>query len=212
MPWLKRPDPRHIQIAILCSLITWGVLGLDLEVRPHNALVIVATAQLTQALGSRFAGIPFDPKSALISSLSLTLLLRAANPAIAAAAAVLTIGSKFAIRANGKHVFNPTNFGIAVSLLLFDGAWVSPGQWGSAALLGFAIAGLGQLVVYRAARSDVTWAFLVFWVALVFGRALYLGDPPKIPLHNVKSGALAPGLRARMRRPICSSRAVMAAW
>ena len=190
-------DPRHFQIAVLATLLAWGLLGLDLEVRPGVAATIVGTALAVQWLGGRLAGAgPFEPRSVLISALSLTLLLRTASPAVAALAAALTIGSKFLIRVphpagreGSKHVFNPTNFGIAATLLLTDRAWVSPGQWGSAALAAFAVACAGLLVVRRAERSDVTWAFLGFYGALLFGRALWLGDPLAIPLHQLSNGA-----------------------
>lgn len=184
-------DPRHYQIAVLGTLLAWGTLGLDLEVRAGVAAAIVATALATQWVASRAVGLErFDPRSALISSLSLTLLLRTTSPALAALAAVVTIGSKFVIRLRGKHVFNPTNLGLVAMLLLTDRVWVSPGQWGSAALAGFAVACIGFVVVRRAERSDVTWAFLAFYGALVFGRALWLGDPLAIPLHQLENGAL----------------------
>ncbi|HEX2162748.1 MAG TPA: RnfABCDGE type electron transport complex subunit D [Thermoanaerobaculia bacterium] len=127
--------------------------------------------------------------------MSLALLLRTNSVWVAALAALLAVGSKFAIRvpaASGgppKHVFNPTNFGIAATLLLTDAAWVSPGQWGSAAVAAFAVACAGMLVVRRAERGDVTWAFLAAYGAVVVGRALWLGDPLSIPLHQVSNGA-----------------------
>src|SRR5262249_50590686 len=71
-----------------------------------------------------------------------------------------------------------------------DEVWVSPGQWGAAALFAFLMACAGSLVVTRAARSDVTYAFIVFYCALLFGRSLYLGEPLAIPLHRLESGAL----------------------
>jgi Na+-translocating ferredoxin:NAD+ oxidoreductase RnfD subunit len=183
-------DPRHYQIAVLSGLLVYGILALDFEVDARIAGVIVASALAAQALGGRLAGLPrFDPRSALISALSLCLLLRTGSPALAAAAATLAIGSKFVLRARGKHIFNPSNFALVAMLATTDRAWVSPGQWGSAALLAFALAGLGGLVVRRAARSDVTWAFLAAWVAVVAGRAAWLGDPPAIPLHQLASGA-----------------------
>lgn len=190
-------DPRHYQIAVLASLLAWGLLGLDLEVRPGVAATIVVTALAAQWLGGRAVGLPrFEPRSALISALSLTLLLRTVSPAVAALAAALTIGGKFVIRVprpgpdeGTKHVFNPTNFGLAAILLLTERAWVSPGQWGSAALAAFAVACAGLLVVRRAERSDVTWAFLGFYAALLFGRALWLGDPMAIPFHQLSNGA-----------------------
>jgi Na+-transporting NADH:ubiquinone oxidoreductase subunit NqrB len=193
-PYLR--DPRLFQIATLSALLAWGLLALDLEVRAPVAAAVFAAALGTQYAATRLLGLPrFDPKSALISALSLTLLLRTASPALAAAAAVLAIGSKFVLRlpaaAGGspKHIYNPTNFGLAALLLATDRAWVSPGQWGAAALAAFAVACAGILVVRRAERSDVTWAFLAAYGAVVFGRALWLGDPLAIPLHQVSNGA-----------------------
>jgi Na+-translocating ferredoxin:NAD+ oxidoreductase RnfD subunit len=48
---------------------------------------------------------------------------------------------------------------------------------------------LGGLVVNRAARSDVTYAFLGSYVSLLLGRALWLGQPAAIPLHQLENGA-----------------------
>jgi Na+-transporting NADH:ubiquinone oxidoreductase subunit NqrB len=184
-------DPRLYQILILSCLLVYGVVRLDLEIRPGRALLLLLTALATQFACTLFWRLPtFDPRSALISGLSLCLLLRTNTVALAIVAAVVTIASKFVLRVRGKHVFNPTNLGIVAMMLATDGAvWVSPGQWGSAAFFAFLIACLGGLVVNRAARSDVTCAFLVFYVALLFGRASWLGQPMAIPLHQLGSGA-----------------------
>ena len=48
----------------------------------------------------------------------------------------------------------------------------------------------GGIVVNRALRSDVTYAFIVFYAALLFGRSFYLGEPMTIPLHRLEGGAL----------------------
>jgi Na+-transporting NADH:ubiquinone oxidoreductase subunit NqrB len=184
-------DPRWLQIASLAALLAYGVVALDLEVRAGAATTVIAVCLLVQWLGTRLAGLPrYDPKSALISALSLALLLRTSNPLWLVAVPALTIGSKFLLRVQGRHVFNPTNMGLAAAMLLSDRVWVSPGQWGSAAITGFAALCLGSLVVRRAERSDVTWAFLVAWLGLLVGRAWWLGDPLAIPLHQVSNGAL----------------------
>lgn len=188
-PGLK--DPRLYQILILSGLLVYGVVRLDLEIRPGRALLLLLTALSTQYACTLLWRLPaFDPRSALISGLSLCLLLRTNSVALAILAAVVTIGSKFVIRLRGKHVFNPTNLGIVGMMLATDGAvWVSPGQWGSAAFFAFLVACLGGLVVNRAVRSDVTYAFLAFYLAILFGRALWLGQPMTIPLHQLGSGA-----------------------
>ena len=183
-------DPRLYQIVLLSSLLVYGVVHLDLEISLSQALALLATALFTQYACSRLWRLPaFDPRSALISGLSLCLLLRTNSAWLAVLAAGVTIASKFVLRIRGKHVFNPTNFGIVAMMLATGGVWVSPGQWGSAAFFAFLVACLGGLVVNRAARSDVTYAFLAFYLAILFGRALWLGQPMAIPLHQVESGA-----------------------
>jgi Na+-transporting NADH:ubiquinone oxidoreductase subunit NqrB len=183
-------DPRLYQILVLSTLLVYGAVRLDLEIQPLRAFLLLATVLLTQYVCSRLWRLPaFDPKSALISGLSLCLLLRTNAAALAVIAAVMTIASKFVLRFRGKHIFNPTNFGIVAMMLATGQVWVSPGQWGSAAFFAFLIACLGGLVVNRAARSDVTYAFLAFYLAVLFGRALWLGQPAAIPLHQLESGA-----------------------
>ena len=183
-------DPRLYQIASLGTLLTYGLFWLHFDVSIWQIAVTIGAALLTQYAGTRLAKLPsFDPKSALISSLSLCILLRTNDPAISAVAACVAIAGKFLFRWRGKHLFNPTNFALAVMLACGLG-WISPGQWGQVAWFGFLIACLGSLVVTRAARADVTLSFLAIYGGLLFARALWLGDPPTIPLHQIENGAL----------------------
>ncbi len=184
-------DPRYFQIAVLGTLLGFGVFVLDFGIHGQNAIAIFATAMFVQFLGTRFAGLPrFDPLSPLITSLSLTLLLRTDVIVLAAVAASIAIGSKFLVRVRGKHVFNPANLALVSMMLLTDQAWISSGQWGSATLAAFALVCLGFLVLTRAKRAETTLAFIGCYAALLFGRALWLGDPLAIPLHQLQSGAL----------------------
>jgi enediyne biosynthesis protein E5 len=187
-------DPRLYQIGTLASLLVYGMAWLDFDITVGRVALVLTTVLATQWTCERLAGghAPFasSARSALISGLSLCLLLRTNHHELAVLASILTIAGKFLIRVNGKHVFNPTNGGIVAMLLLTDQAWVSPGQWGAAAFLAFLFACAGALVVNRAARSDVTYAFIVCYSALLFGRSLFLGEPLTIPLHRLESGAL----------------------
>jgi enediyne biosynthesis protein E5 len=184
-------DPRLYQIACLGGLLLFGVLRLDLEVRATHAAVILLTVLVTQYAGTRLGAVPrFDPRSALISGLSLCLLLRTNVPLLAALTAAVAIGSKFVLRIRGKHVFNPTNFALVAMIALTGQVWVSPGQWGNGVFFGFLLACAGGLVVNRASRSDVTYAFIGFYAALLLGRAWWLGDPLVVPLHRLENGAL----------------------
>ncbi len=184
-------DPRYYQIAVLSTLVTFGVVGLNFGISAANAVTIVTMALATQYAGTRLCGLPaFDPLSPLITALSLTLLLRTDLLVLAALAAVIAIGSKFVIRVRGKHVFNPANIAIVTLILATDHAWISSGQWGNAALGAFALSCLGFLVLTRAKRAETTLAFLGAYSLLLVGRALWLGDPLTIPLHQLSNGAL----------------------
>jgi Na+-transporting NADH:ubiquinone oxidoreductase subunit NqrB len=186
-------DPRLYQICTLASLLVYGMGWLDFDITLPRVALLVATVLVTQRFCDRLVGGPpfrLSARSALISGLSLCLLLRTSRPELAVLAAVITIASKSLIRVRGKHIFNPTNGGIVAMLLLTNQIWVSPGQWGAAAAFAFLMACAGMLVVYRSARSDVTYAFIAFYGALLFGRSLSLGEPLTIPLHRLQSGAL----------------------
>lgn len=187
---MRKPDPRLYQIGALTLLLLYGVFALHFDVSAGRAVAIVGAALLTQAACSRIWHVPFDPRSAAISGLSLCLLLRSNSVLWLLAAAAIAVGSKFAIRWRGKHVFNPTNGAIVALMLATNAVWVSPGQWGSFAFFAFLITCLGGLVVNRAARSDVTYAFIIAWSAVVIGRSLALGEPLTIPFHRLQNGAL----------------------
>ncbi len=194
-------DPRLYQIGVLSALLVYGMAWLDFEITAGRAALLLGTVLVTQALCDRLdarlrpSGIgegprPINFKSALISGLSLCLLLRTNSPGLAVLAGVIAIAGKFLFRIRRKHLFNPTNGAVVALLLLTDQAWVSPGQWGSVAFFGFLMACLGGLVVNRASRSDVTYAFIASYCALMFGRSFYLGEPMAIPLHRLESGGL----------------------
>src|SRR5881628_2397668 len=190
-PTAPRWDPRLYQIATLAGLLGYGIWWLDLEVQPQTAVTIVLSALVTQLVCTRLAGRgPFDPRSALISGLSLCLLMRTGVPSLAVLAAITAIASKFTPRIRDKHVFNPTNFALVAMLLFAQDVWVSPGQWGSGIVFAFLLASAGALVVNRAARADVTLAFLACYAGLLIGRSLWLGEPLAIPLHRLENGAL----------------------
>jgi enediyne biosynthesis protein E5 len=184
-------DPRHYQIAVLSLLLIYGVGWLEFDIAWPQLVVSLGTALLAQYACTRLLGLsPFDPRSPLISGLSLCLLLRTNTLFLAFLTAVVTIASKFIFQRGGKHIFNPTNFGIVAMIALTNQVWVSPAQWGSKLYFAFLIACAGGIVIYRATRSDVTYAFLMTYASILFGRAFWLGDPWAIPLKQLQSGAL----------------------
>ena len=185
------PDARYFQIAALGSLLFINFSLIDFGARPLPSVIAIGSALLSQLAGSRIAGLPhLDLRSPLITGLSLSLLLRADALWLYAAAAVIAIGSKFVLRVDGKHIWNPAGLAIVVLLLASSGVWISPGQWGAevwfAALSGF----LAILVLGAARRADIAIYFFVSHAALLLARAWWLGDPLAIPLHQLQSGSL----------------------
>jgi len=135
-------DARHYQIAALSTLTIYNLGWIDFGARPLNSALALTGALVTQIICSRLTGIAIDLRSPLITGLSLSLLLRTDEPLIHLAAGILAIGSKFVLRLDGKHIWNPAGFAIVVLLFATPShVWISPGAWGSqvwlAALLCF---------------------------------------------------------------------------
>lgn len=182
-------DPRHFQIAFLSLFLVAGVLFQYLNIELLHIACFIACALLFQYAGDFVKQQTWNWKSALITSLSLCLLLRVPSVSLVVVAAAVAIFSKFIFRINNKHIFNPANLAIVACVLLFD-AWISPGQWGRESLLVFVFFGLGFIVSTKAARVDVALIFLGSYFLLLFARALYLNDELIIPVHQMQNGAL----------------------
>lgn len=184
-------DARHFQIVALSSLLAVNFIWIDFGAKPLYSASAIASALLTQIVCSRLFKLPhIDLRSPLITGLSLSLLLRASDPFLPAIAGFLAVASKFVLRIDGRHVFNPAGFAIVVLLLTSKGVWISPGQWGNAVWLAALIAFLAIMVLQASQRSDVALFFLGSHAALLFARAHRLGDPVAIPLHQLQSGSL----------------------
>ena len=190
-PVLPALDARVYQIAFQAVLLTVGVLVRDFALDPRQMALAFAAGLVAQWLWLKALHLEHKGAlSALITCFGLSLLLRSDTLWVHPLAAVLAISSKFVLRVNGKHVFNPANLGVIAALVLLPGAWVSPGQWGNdVALAGWFVA-LGGLVTQRARRWDIAWVFLAAWLGLVAARVLWLGAPWTIFAHQFANGGL----------------------
>ena len=92
-------DPRLYQIGTLASLLIYGMGWLDFDVTPSRVLLLLSTVLVTQAVCDRLTAGPAragrhlqmfatSARSALISGLSLCLLLRTNRTDLAVLAAV----------------------------------------------------------------------------------------------------------------------------
>ena len=183
-------DARHAQIAVLFLLILLGITVFDFNLPLWHAFGVLGAVLITQKLCSWMVYAQFDWRSPVITAASLTLLLRTDQLAWSILAGVIAIGSKFLIRVNGKHIFNPANFAIVLLSLASASAWISPGQWGAAGWFAVTLAALGLIVTGKAKRWDVSLMYLGSFAIILVARALWFGEPMAIPLHQLQSGAL----------------------
>jgi enediyne biosynthesis protein E5 len=192
-------DPRYAQILTLLLLAMVGIVWLDFGPQPLQLATSLCATLVTQfvclellAKRKRLRAMtPSDFLSPFITGLGITLLLRSEYLWVYALAGFLAIASKFIIRINKKHIFNPANFAIAALLLFAPNlAWASPSQWGAVSWLVIFVLCFGMAVLTGAKRLDTTLLFFLCYVGLLFARALYLGDPIAIPLRQIQNIAL----------------------
>ncbi len=201
LQWFMR-DARHYQMLFLTTFLTYGTVFLKWEMDPVSMAAAFAGCLITQYL---FIALGMNDlhslKSAMISALSLCLLLKTNDPAVMLLAATLSISGKFLLRwrhpaigsrAGGwKHFFNPTNFGIVTSIAITGNAWISPGQWGSDGLLLFGIGLLGLFVLLKVKRLDIAITFFAVFCLLTFIRNIaVLGWSADVFFHQFTSGTL----------------------
>jgi Na+-transporting NADH:ubiquinone oxidoreductase subunit NqrB len=185
-------DARHFQILSLSLFLTYGITSLGWNTHLTRIVTIFATCLLTQAFWIKWSGVPWHSlKSAMVSSLGLCLLLKTNLLSTAIIAGVITISSKFIIRFDRKHIFNPVNFGIIATIVLTGDAWISPGQWGSSFTTLYFIAAAGLMVLLKCGRIDISLAFIGSYFGLEFVRSvLWLGWPIDHFGHMVTNGAI----------------------
>jgi Na+-transporting NADH:ubiquinone oxidoreductase subunit NqrB len=187
-------DPRDYQIAFLMTFLGLGIATRDWSIKPELVAALIIACCLTQLVSMLIWKPDKNPwlslKSALITSLGLSLLLRADRPSTMILAGSLAIASKFIFTSNGKHWFNPANFGMIIALLVTPDAWVSPGQWGSDWWYLALFIGTGGIVLGRVGRWDTSMAFLVAYAGLEAARNLWLGLTWDVYTHKLMSGSL----------------------
>src|SRR5690242_16794898 len=128
-----RLDNRYVPpLFITCILLVGHFAYGFLESWERTALAILAALVTELVLGRIFLGKWLNLASAYISGISVGILLR--SPAFwpFALCAALSITSKYAVRVRGRHLFNPSNFGICALLFLASASVAGLSiQWGN---------------------------------------------------------------------------------
>ena len=184
-------DARVFQILFLAALLTTGVVLRDFSLQPLQMVFAFAAGLATQAFWLKRFGLQQKGfLSAVVTCCGLSLLLRSDTLWAHALAATLAMSSKFVLRINGKHLYNPANLGVIAAISLLPGTWVSSGQWGSDLAFAVWLLMLGTIVTQRARRLDVSWVFLGAFLGLVALRVALLGQSWAIWWHQLGNGAL----------------------
>ena len=124
--WLRVPahnDPRLIVAAILLSYVVLGIAVLGFNRSPLQVGIAVGAAVVLDLVLHQLlrGGAPLFPFSAVITGLSLSILVNFAHGYTYALAPVfLAIASKYVFTWQGRHLYNPALFGVVVSLLLSE--------------------------------------------------------------------------------------------
>ena len=166
--------PLFITFILLVGHLSYGIL----ESYPKTALAIVTALVTELILGRIFYGKWLNLASAYISGISVGMIVR--SPAFwpFALCSAVSIMSKYVLRIKGRHLWNPSNFGLSV--LFFLGAETVAGlsiQWGNFIGPMLVIWVLGSLIIYRARRFHISATYVISFFAFAFLRSWITGDP-----------------------------------
>lgn len=165
--------PAFITLILLIGQIFFGILDNYL-----NVVVAICTSVISEAILARYVlGVRKNLASAYITGISVGILIRSNMIWPYVVTALISILSKYVLRYKGRHLWNPSNFG--VSWMLFMATAYVAGlsiQWGSYILPMSVIWLLGLGIVYRAKKLHITLTYVVSFTALAFVRSLITGD------------------------------------
>jgi Na+-translocating ferredoxin:NAD+ oxidoreductase RnfD subunit len=169
----KYSAPIFISLILLAGHLSFGIL----ENYTTVILAVLASILTDLVLGKIFLGKWKNLASAYISGISVSILIRSMFFWPYVLTAMISITSKYVLRYKGRHIWNPSNFGI--SWMLFTAPFSVAGlsiQWGNNLWPMLVIWILGAFIVYRAKRFHVTFTYVIGFIFFAFIRSLLTGD------------------------------------
>ena len=138
--------PLLITGILLAAHVSFGVL----ESYERTALAITAAIVAELIMGRITYGFWPNPASAYITGISVGILIRSPFFWPYFLTSFISIVSKYVLRLNGRHLWNPSNFGVSAVLFLAP-ATVSllSIQWGNTLWPMVVIWVLGSVIVWR---------------------------------------------------------------
>jgi enediyne biosynthesis protein E5 len=172
-------DNRYLAPAFITCILLGGHLSFGiLESYPKTLLAIVVSILLELVLGRIFYRKWLHPASAYITGISVGILIR--SPAFwpYALCSAISITSKYVLRVKGRHLWNPSNFGISVMLFLAGDTVASLSiQWGNYLWPMLVIWALGSIIIWRLRRFHITATYVVSFIVFALLRSWITGNP-----------------------------------
>ncbi len=164
--------PILITLILLVGQLSFGIL----ESYPKTVLAILTAIALELVLGKVISGKLPHLASAYISGISVGILIRSPFLWPFALCAAISIVSKYVLRWRGRHLWNPSNFGVAAMLFLAPWAVASLSiQWGNNIWPMLVIWVLGSIIIYSLRRFHITLTYVVAFLAFSFLRSQFTG-------------------------------------
>lgn len=173
-------SPKHLIIALITVILAVGQLRYGILKGWSPLLLCLGGAVAAEiALSAFMLGKVTPLSSAYVSGTSLTLLMKP-EPGLVwpfLAGAGLSIGSKYVLRYKGKHLWNPTNFGIAALLLVAPGkVAILSHEFGNDIQTNLVIWSIGLLIASRARILHVTFTYVASFLLFAWLRTAINGQ------------------------------------
>jgi enediyne biosynthesis protein E5 len=166
--------PILITCILLAAHLSFGVL----ESYQRTALAIAAAIATELFMGRLTYGKWPHPASAYITGISVGILTRSPFYWPYVFISFISIASKYVLRLDGRHLWNPSNFGLSAVLFLAP-ATVSllSVQWGNTIWPMVVIWILGTAIVWRVGRLHISATYVASFLVLSVVRSLISGTP-----------------------------------
>jgi len=166
--------PILITAILLSAHLSFGIL----EGWERTALSIVVAIGTELVLGRITFGKWPNPASAYISGISAGILIRSPFWWPYFFCAFISILSKYVLRLKGRHIWNPTNFGVSAMVLLAPATvTVLSIQWGNVVAPMAVIWLLGAVIVWRVGRAHISATYVASFLLFSFVRSAVTGTP-----------------------------------
>jgi Na+-translocating ferredoxin:NAD+ oxidoreductase RnfD subunit len=166
--------PILITFILIAGQLTFGFL----ESYTKTALAITTSILIELIIVRLFTGKWPHLASAYITGISVGILVRSPEiwPYILCSA--ISITSKYVIRVKGRHIWNPSNFGICVMLFLASYTVASLSvQWGNYLWPMLIIWTLGSVIIWRLKRFHICATYVIAFLIFSFLRSWITGHP-----------------------------------